>query len=72
MIAVTNEVANGRMIENSEQSLAAYAQGLRITVAVSVGFAIVLGYSVASMTSAKRQKQTSRTEPGIRIKKPLI
>jgi len=31
------------MIENSEQSMSSYAFGLRITVAVSVGFAIVLG-----------------------------
>ncbi|MCP4392103.1 MAG: DUF1538 domain-containing protein, partial [Gammaproteobacteria bacterium] len=46
-IAVAHEAAivaaNGQMIENNEQSLASYAQGLRITVAVSVGFAIVLG-----------------------------
>ena len=31
------------MIENSEQSLASYAQGLRITVAISVGVAIMIG-----------------------------
>ncbi len=47
LIAVAREAAivaaNGQMIENSEQSLSSYAQGLRITVAVSVGFAIVLG-----------------------------
>jgi hypothetical protein len=47
LIAVANEAAivaaDGHMIENSAQSLAAYAQGLRVTVAVSVGFAIVLG-----------------------------
>lgn len=47
LIAVANEAAivaaNGQMIENSEQSLASYAQGLRFTVAVSVGFAIVIG-----------------------------
>ena len=47
LIAVANEAANvaaiGNMIENSEQSMSTYAFGLRITVAVSVGFAIVLG-----------------------------
>jgi len=47
LIAVANEAAivaaNGDMIENSEQSLASYAQGLRITVAVSVGIAIMIG-----------------------------
>jgi hypothetical protein len=47
LIAVANEAAlvaaNGRMIENSEQSIASYADGLRLTVAISVGFAIVLG-----------------------------
>ena len=47
LIAVANEAAivaaNGHMIENSKQSLGSYAQGLRITVAISVGFAIVLG-----------------------------
>ena len=47
LIAVANEAANvaaiGNMIENSEQSMSSYAFGLRITVAVSVGFAIVLG-----------------------------
>lgn len=70
MIAVANEAANGLMIENNEQSLTSYAQDLRITVTISVGFATELGKSVASMKSAKRQKQTSRTDiPGIRIKK---
>ena len=47
LIAVANEAAsvaaNGNMIENNEQSMLSYAFGLRITVAVSVGFAIVLG-----------------------------
>ena len=47
LIAVANEAAivaaEGQMIENSEQSLASYALGLRVTVALSVGFAIVLG-----------------------------
>jgi uncharacterized membrane protein (DUF2068 family) len=47
LIAVANEAAivaaNGNMIENSEQSMSSYAFGLRITVALSVGFAIVLG-----------------------------
>jgi len=47
LIAVANEAANiaakGNMIENSKQSMSSYAFGLRITVAVSVGFAIVLG-----------------------------
>ena len=47
LIAVANEAAtvaaNGNMIENNEQSMSSYAFGLRITVAVSVGFAIVLG-----------------------------
>jgi hypothetical protein len=31
------------MIANDELAMAAYAKGLRVTVAVSVGFAIVLG-----------------------------
>jgi hypothetical protein len=31
------------MIEANEPSMASYAQGLRLTVAVSVGFAIVIG-----------------------------
>ena len=47
LIAVAREAAiiaaNGNMIENSEQSLASYAQGLRITVAISVGVAIMIG-----------------------------
>jgi uncharacterized membrane protein (DUF2068 family) len=47
LIAVANEAAivaaGGSMIEDSEQSMSSYAFGLRITVAVSVGFAIVLG-----------------------------
>ena len=47
LIAVAAEAAlvaaNGGMIENSEQAMAAYANGLRVTVAISVGFAIVLG-----------------------------
>ena len=47
LIAVANEAAyiaaNGNMLENTEQSMSSYAFGLRITVAVAVGFAIVLG-----------------------------
>ena len=47
LIAVAGEAATvaaaGNIIENSEQSMASYALGLRITVAVSVGFAIVVG-----------------------------
>lgn len=47
LIAVANEAATvaamGGMIENSEASKASYAFGLRITVAISVGFAIVVG-----------------------------
>ena len=47
LIAVAGEAATvaavGNMIENSEVSKSSYAFGLRITVAVSVGFAIVLG-----------------------------
>ncbi|MCP4433693.1 MAG: DUF1538 domain-containing protein [Gammaproteobacteria bacterium] len=47
LIAVAGEAATvaavGNMIENSEASKDAYAFGLRITVAVSVGFAIVIG-----------------------------
>ena len=47
LIAVASEAAiiaaNGNMIENSEQSLESYAQGLRITVAISVGVAIMIG-----------------------------
>lgn len=47
LIAVAREAAiiaaNGNMIENSEQSQESYAQGLRITVAISVGVAIMIG-----------------------------
>jgi len=47
LIAVAGEAATvaavGNMIENSEASKSSYAFGLRITVAVSVGFAIVIG-----------------------------
>jgi hypothetical protein len=47
LIAVAREAAiiaaNGNMIENSEQSMESYAQGLRITVAISVGVAIMIG-----------------------------
>ncbi len=47
LIAVAGEAANvaaiGNMIENNEQSRESYAFGLRITVAISVGFAIVIG-----------------------------
>ena len=47
LIAVAREAAiiaaNGGMIENSAQSQASYALGLRITVAVSVGIAIMVG-----------------------------
>ena len=47
LIAVADEAATvaaeGDMIEDNEQARAAYAYGLRITVAVSVGFAIVVG-----------------------------
>ncbi len=47
LMAVANEAARvaatGLIIENNEASIASYALGLRITVAVSVGFAIVLG-----------------------------
>ena len=47
LIAVANEAAvvaaEGSMIADSDESLAAYALGLRVTVAISVGFAIVLG-----------------------------
>ena len=35
--------ANGGMIERTEESRASYANGLRYTVAISVGFAILLG-----------------------------
>jgi len=47
LIAVAKEAAivaaNGEMIENTKQSLASYAKGLRYTVAFSVGIAIVIG-----------------------------
>ena len=47
LIAVAREAAivaaNGNMIEHTEQSLDSYAQGLRYTVALSVGLAIVIG-----------------------------
>jgi len=47
LIAVAREAAliaaNGNMIENSDQSMASYALGLRVTVAVSVGVAIMIG-----------------------------
>ena len=47
LIAVAGEAAKiaatGGMIEASEESMASYAQGLRLTVAVSVGFAIMIG-----------------------------
>lgn len=47
LIAVASEAAtvaaNGNMIEDSEEARDAYAFGLRITVAISVGFAILVG-----------------------------
>jgi hypothetical protein len=47
LIAVAGEAANvaalGNMIENTQASMQSYAFGLRMTVAVSVGFAIVVG-----------------------------
>lgn len=47
LIAVAEEAAfvaaNGGMIANNEQALLDYAQGLRYTVAISVGIAIVIG-----------------------------
>jgi len=47
LIAVANEAANvaaeGHMIEATEQAQADYAFGLRLTVASSVGFAILIG-----------------------------
>jgi uncharacterized membrane protein (DUF2068 family) len=47
LIAVANEAAqvavNGGMIVNSEASKNEYASGLRFTVALSVGFAILVG-----------------------------
>jgi uncharacterized membrane protein (DUF2068 family) len=47
LIAVAGEAAeaaaSGGMIEHSEKAMASYASGLRYTVALSVGFAIVIG-----------------------------
>ena len=47
LIAVANEAANvaanGAMIANDEASRASYALGLRMTVAMSVGIAILIG-----------------------------
>jgi hypothetical protein len=47
LIAVASEAAeiaaNGQMIENSEAARESYAYWLRITVAISVGFAILVG-----------------------------
>jgi len=47
LIAVADEAAkvaaNGNMIEDSLQSRESYAFGLRMTVAISVGFAILIG-----------------------------
>ena len=47
LIAVADEAATvaveGGMIENSDESHAGYAFGLRLTVAISVGFAILVG-----------------------------
>jgi hypothetical protein len=47
LIAVASEAAQiaatGGMIENSAESMRQYALGLRLTVALSVGFAIVVG-----------------------------
>lgn len=47
LIAVADEAANvaanGKMIEDNPDSRNSYAFGLRITVAVSVGFAILIG-----------------------------
>jgi hypothetical protein len=47
LIAVANEAAeiaaNGNIIESSESAKDAYASGLRYTVALSVGLAIVIG-----------------------------
>jgi hypothetical protein len=47
LIAVAREAAiiaaNGGMIENSAESQESYALGLRVTVAVSVGIAIMIG-----------------------------
>ncbi|MEJ1413952.1 MAG: DUF1538 domain-containing protein [Candidatus Sedimenticola sp. (ex Thyasira tokunagai)] len=47
LIAVADEAgrvaATGNLIENTEASIQSYADGLRMTVAVSVGLAIVIG-----------------------------
>lgn len=47
LIAVAREAgevaANGGLIDSSEQGISGYAFGLRMSVALSVGFAIVLG-----------------------------
>ncbi len=47
LIAVADEAAsiaaNGDMISNTEEAKASYALGLRLTVALSVGFAIFIG-----------------------------
>lgn len=47
LIAVSMEAAevaaNGGVIQNSRESMEAYAKGLRYTVAISVGFAVLLG-----------------------------
>ena len=47
LIAVAAEAAkvaaNGGMIESSDRSMQSYATGLRLTVAISVGLAIVIG-----------------------------
>ncbi len=47
LIAIADEAANvaagGGMIESGEASLASYALGLRLTVALSVGLALVVG-----------------------------
>jgi len=47
LIAVSQEAANvaakGGVIENSKQAIQQYADGLRLTVAVSVGLAIFIG-----------------------------
>jgi len=47
LIAVAAEasrvVADGGLIESDAQAMASYAKGLRVTVALSVGFAIALG-----------------------------
>ena len=47
LIAVANEAAlvaaNGGMIDNTKEATESYADGLRFTVAISVGLAIVIG-----------------------------